>query len=260
MTLTITGLRFNYGQTKVLQGVDLSVTAGSFCGILGPNGCGKSTLLKCLIGFLRPAAGSITLDKADLRRIPAARRADMLGYVSQSGAVSGAGAGLTVYDTIALGARRRPPQDRSAAIADAVDRLGLEPYVGRQLRELSGGQAQRVQLARVLAQGVSTILLDEPISNLDLRYQVHVMDILHDLAVERGVTVIAVLHDLNFALQYCDEVAIVHQGQIAVQGNPATVLTPAVIENAFETPVTVAQVAGRPVILPRQGKTHHDIS
>ncbi len=256
MTLTISGLGFSYGQTKVLQGMDLTVASGSFCAILGPNGCGKSTLLKCLIGFLRPEVGSITLDDADLRRIPASRRADILGYVSQAGSISGAGAGLTVYDTIALGARRRPPQDRPAAIADAIDRLGLEPYVGRQLRELSGGQAQRVQLARVLAQGVSTILLDEPISNLDLRYQVHVMDILHGLAQQRDVTVIAVLHDLNFALQYCDEVAIVNKGQIMVHGNPMSVLTPAVIADAFKTSVTVEQVAGRPVILPRQGVSH----
>lgn len=247
--LQIRDLHFAYGRTRVLDGVDATVPTGTFRGILGANGCGKSTLLKCLIGYLRPSSGSIVVDGHDLRSLRSSRRAELMGYVSQAGAASSAGRGLTVYDTVALGVPRSRRRDTEAIVRGCCGQLDVGGLLGRPLRELSGGQAQRVQLARALAQGAGTILLDEPVSNLDLRFQVQVMALLRRLAREQGTTVVAIVHDLDLALHYCDDVMVLHDGRTAVEG-PAALVDAALIERVYGVPVDVVVSRGRRHVVP----------
>lgn len=247
--LQIRDLSFSYGTTPVLDGVDATVPDGVFRGILGANGCGKSTLLKCLIGYLRPSVGSVTLDGHDLLALRARRRAELLGYVAQTGTASAAGRGLSVYDTVALGVPRRERRHTDAIVRQHCHALDLDDLLDRPLRELSGGQAQRAQLARALAQGAGTILLDEPISNLDLKFQVQVMALLRRLAREEGKTVVAVVHDLDLAMHYCDEVMVLHEGRTIAEGAPG-VLTEELLTCVYDLPVAVVRTGDRTHVVP----------
>lgn len=249
--LQISELKFAYRKTPVLRGIDLQVGTGELVALLGANGSGKSTLMKCLCGVLRPSCGAIKLDGTDQLQVSMRQRARRLGYVPQS--LNADETALTVHETIAQGVRRpglrlNRTEQRLRTIA-AMQEVGLTSYAFTPVNRLSGGERQRVFIGRALARNTDYLLLDEPVSALDLKYQTHIMAMLRDLA-HAGRGVLAIVHDLNLAACFADRVALLAGGVVCAAGAPATVLRADLLREVYDTDVEVTMVAGRPVVLP----------
>jgi iron complex transport system ATP-binding protein len=250
MMLQASGLYFSYGRRTVLQGIDLKVREGELCSILGNNGAGKSTLLKCLAGILRPRQGAIYLggdDRSSLSRRDAAR---LLAYVSQRDTRQ---ARLTVFDAVLMG--RRPyitwgvkAQDL-AVVERVIQALELEELALRSIDELSGGEYQKVVIARALAQEPRILLLDEPTSNLDLRNQLEVMQTVRQAVEERGISALMAIHDLNLALRFSDRFLLLHGGAILASGGPE-VISPGNIESTYGVRARVEGSDGEMTVTP----------
>jgi iron complex transport system ATP-binding protein len=248
-------LRLGYHGVGVVEDASVTLAAGQVSVLVGPNGSGKSTLLRALARLHKPSAGTVQLDDDDaLALSPSAfaRRVTMLG---QSRPTPG---GVSVRDVVAYGRHphrrrwRQPDLDGPGALARAIELTGLGPLEQRFVDELSGGERQRVWLAMCLAQDTSVLLLDEPTTFLDLRYQVEMLDLITELAHDRGVAVGAVLHDLNQAADVADHLVILHKGQIRAAGSPAAVLTASLLEEVYgiAIEVEVDPVSGRPATRP----------
>ncbi|MFC4002787.1 ABC transporter ATP-binding protein [Prauserella oleivorans] len=249
------GVRLGYGERLVVEDLDLEVADGSVTVVIGPNGCGKSTLLRALGRLLRPSGGSVLLDGKRIDRLPTREVAKVLGLLPQS---PSAPEGLTVADLVARG---RQPHQRwyrqwSSADEEAVSRAlaltGMDVHADRVVDELSGGQRQRAWISMTLAQDTSLLLLDEPITYLDLAHQVDVLDLVHRLHTERGTTVVMVLHDLNLAARYADTLVAMRDGRIVAQGEPGDVLTEELLSEVFDLDAKVLPdpVAGTPLVIP----------
>jgi iron complex transport system ATP-binding protein len=196
--------------------------------LIGPNGVGKSSLLKACSGNLKPIAGCISLDGQDVHRLRVADRAQMMAVVPQAVRLPEA---FSVFETVLMGRTpylgwlgRESEPDR-AAVQAALERTGTLDLAERPIGELSGGEQQRVLIARALAQAAHTLLLDEPTAHLDLKHQVSVLHLVSDLAHAENFAVLIALHDLNLAAQYADRVALLSNGSIAALGTPEEVLT-----------------------------------
>lgn len=211
----------------VLADVDLAVPTGSWLALVGPNGAGKTTMVRCLAGLVRHE-GTIELEGHRADRLGARARARTLAVVPQLPVVP---PGMRVIDYVLLGRTphlglRLTPTARDHEAAWAVlQRLDLEPLADRSLDRLSGGERQRVVVARALAQEASILVLDEPTTSLDVGHQFEVLELVEDLRVERGLTVVTTLHDLTLAGQFADRVALLSGGRLAAVGTPAEVLT-----------------------------------
>ena len=225
-----------YGDTVVVEHLDLDVPDGAVTAVIGPNGCGKSTLLRALGRLLRPRGGEVLLDGARIDRLPTREVARILGLLPQSPV---APEGLTVADLVARG--RHPHQawfrqwsrDDEAVVAEAMASTGVLELGDRPVDALSGGQRQRAWIAMALAQGTDLLLLDEPTTHLDLAHAVDVLDLVDRLNSERGQTIVMVLHDLNLAARYADRLIAMKAGRIVAQGPPQDVLTPGLLEEVF---------------------------
>ncbi|MGH8921799.1 MAG: ABC transporter ATP-binding protein, partial [Actinomycetes bacterium] len=215
---------------------ELEVRDGEFVGLVGPNGCGKSTLLRSSYRALRPTAGLISLDDDDLWRLPAKEAARRVAVVVQEGPSD---MDFTVEEVVALGRTpHKRPLDRDTdsdrqICTDALERVGLAGARGRGYTTLSGGEKQRVQVARALAQRSQLHLLDEPTNHLDIAAQRALLDLLRQIVEEQRLTVVAVLHDLNLAAAYTDHVMVMDHGTVAAAGPPEDVLTEQVIQQVF---------------------------
>ncbi|MDR0523612.1 MAG: ABC transporter ATP-binding protein [Candidatus Methanoplasma sp.] len=252
MRLTVEGVAFSYGSSPILDGVTFSADSGEILGIIGPNGSGKTTLLKCINRILSPVQGEILLDSESLRGMRPRDRARLLGYVPQN-AVSEFSA-PTVYEVVMMGRAPREAGWRSGAederIAwEAMADMGVDSLASRPFNRISSGQSQRVLIARAMAQEASVLLLDEPTSNLDVRYQIEVMDIVRRLSREKGVGVCAVLHDMDTAMRYCDKLIMLEGGRIAAAGDTADVLTPENILETYGVGVAIDNSYGRPHVI-----------
>jgi iron complex transport system ATP-binding protein len=234
--LSLRGVAAGYGPRTVLRDVDLSVDAGESLAIVGPNGAGKSTLLRLMTGVLAPTAGWIEVDGrpiAGLGRDEVARR---IAVVPQPSSLPFA---ATVEEVVALG--RLPHEDRfrglrpadRAAVAAAIERVGLGRLVGRDVRELSLGERQLVLLAVAIAQAAPIVMLDEPTVHLDIRHQFDVMDLLADLNRRDGRTIVTVLHDLHLAATRIPRIVVVAGGGIAADGPPSAALDGERIREVF---------------------------
>lgn len=228
-------LAFNYpGYPPVLRGLSLSMEPGRIWALLGPNGAGKTTLLRLILGLVKPAKGRVLVFGEDSFRLPSRERALKTAYVPQqwSGAPP-----MTVFETALLG--RRPhitwsPRPVDVEIAwDTLRLLDLDSLADRPMSSLSGGQKQKVMLARALAQRAPWLILDEPTGNLDLRHQVDVLEKLSAAATESGVGVILSLHDINMAAHYVDEVVLLDGAKGHQCGKPEEVLTEANLSGAY---------------------------
>lgn len=226
------------GGTAILDGVSIEARSGEMLGILGPNGAGKTSLLRILAGLRRPDAGAVALDGEDLRTMRRRSVARRLAIVEQSPEVHD---DITVQETAALG--RTPHRgtfaalDREdhAAIERALALTGMGLYRSRTWRSLSGGEQQRAQLARALAQDPEVIVLDEPTNHLDIRYQLDVLTLLSSLEM----TVITALHDLNLAARFCDRVVVLHGGGVQAAGPPVEVLTSELLRGVYAVDAVV---------------------
>jgi len=232
--LRIAGLRAGYGGGTVLAVEELVISDGEFLSVLGPSGCGKTTLLNCLAGFVKPAAGTITLGGDDLTNVPPHRRG--LGLVFQSYALF---PHMSVADNVAYGLKARgvAKPERRDRVAEVLRLVGLEEFAGRRPRQLSGGQQQRVAVARALATRPRVLLLDEPLSNLDAKLRREMRTELRALQKELGITAVFVTHDQEEAMSMSDRVAVLSGGQIEQLGTP---------EDVYDRPATrfVAEFVG----------------
>ncbi len=253
--LAAEGLRLGYGDRTVVHDVDLEVAPGALTVVVGANASGKSTLVRGLARLLAPTAGRVTLDGADVARLPSRRVARTIGVLPQSPI---APEGIRVAELVARG--RYPHQglfrghrsDDDIIVAAALEATDATSLVDARVDELSGGQRQRVWIAMALAQQPRILLLDEPTSALDVAHQVEVLDVLR-AEVARGMTVVLVIHDLTLAARYADELVVMADGRIIARGEPGAVLTAEVVRQAFgiEARMLEDPDTGRPVILPR---------
>lgn len=242
VTLNINGVECRYGSVKVLENVSLQVKPGDFVGILGPNGSGKSTLLKSISRVLKPHGGSILLDKSDIYSMKQVEVAKNMAVVPQDSAV---GFNFPVMDVVLMG--RNPhmgafqmesPKDLEIA-RRAMELTNTWSFANRSINELSGGERQRVIIARALAQEPKILLLDEPMTYLDIINQLEVMDLIKSLSVKNDLIVMAVIHDLNMAARYCTSAILLKQGRVFTSGKITDVLTSDNIRDVFEVDALV---------------------
>ncbi|KAF0847314.1 ABC transporter ATP-binding protein [Nocardia caishijiensis] len=244
-----------YGERVIVDGLSLDITPGVVTTVIGPNGCGKSTLLKSLGRLLRPRGGQVVLDGKAISSMKTKDVARVIGMLPQTPV---APEGLTVADLVARG--RHPHQswlrqwsaDDETEVAAALAQTGIADLAERTLDELSGGQRQRAWISMALAQGTDILLLDEPTTYLDLAHSLEVLDLVDRLHAEFGRTVVMVLHDLNLAFRYSDELVVMAAGRIVAQGRPADIITAALLADVFglEARVLTDPVSGRPMIVP----------
>lgn len=252
----LTDVRYTMDRKFILNGISFDVSPGQCVGILGPNGAGKSTLLRIIAAVLPASAGAVLLDGRTLNQWPARERAQHLAFVPQR-------PGLTfpfrAREVVLMGRtpylqRWQKEQAADLEIADEAMALTDTTHLAeRAVTTLSGGEMQRVALARALAQQPSFLLLDEPTASLDLRHQLEIMGVLSKL-VRRGVTVLAVLHDLNLAAMYCSTVILLKDGEVYAAGAPTVVLTPQTLRAVFDVDVIrgTHPMTGAPYFLPLQ--------
>ena len=249
--LAASQIEYSYdGRRCALEGAHALIERGVFLAILGVNGCGKSTLLACLDDMLRPRAGTVLLEGTDIRSFERAERARKIAYVEQQPYA----ARLTVYDALLLGRKPHngsaPSKEGHRVVEDVMSELGLHDYALRNLDELSGGERQKVALARALVQRTEALLLDEPTNNLDLANQVEVMGIVRRAVRERNLAAAAVMHDVNLALRFCDRFLVMAHGGVFAVGGP-NIITEKLMSDAFGVAVDIVVHAGRSIVIPK---------
>ncbi|AHC27379.2 MULTISPECIES: ABC transporter ATP-binding protein [Mycobacteriaceae] len=255
-TLRAQDLTLGYSDTPIVAGLNAEITEGAITAIVGPNACGKSTLLRGLARLLRPAGGQVLLDGADISSLRTKDVARKLGLLPQS---SIAPEGITVADLVARGrfphqrALRQFTRDDEVAVAEAMAATGVTALSGRAVDELSGGQRQRVWVAMVLAQQTPLILLDEPTTFLDIAHQIELLDLFAELNDTQGRTIVAVLHDLNHACRFADQIIAMKAGRIVAQGEPARVITADLVEDVYGMKCQIIDdpETGTPLVVPR---------
>lgn len=262
--LSIENLSFSYPGRSVLESVSLEIAAGERFGLLGPNGSGKSTLVRLLSRVLRPTGGHIRLGGRDLADFSARELARSVAVVPQATALEFS---FSVIEVVLMG--RSPhlgglgfESDRDVAAAErAIRDVGIADLAGRWFHELSGGEKQRVVIARALAQEPDVLLLDEPTTFLDIAHAVEILDLLTELSLVRGMTLVNVLHDLNLAALYCERLAFLKAGRLLAEGATADVLTYHMVKQAYETEVYVArnELTGRLNVLPLARKHREEL-
>lgn len=248
-------VKLAYGDRVIIDGLTLDIAPGVITTVIGPNGCGKSTLLRSLGRLLRPQQGRVLLDGKAISTMKTKDVATVIGMLPQSPV---APEGLTVADLVARG--RHPHQTwfrqwsaaDEAEVLDALAQTGITDLADRALDELSGGQRQRAWISMALAQGTEILLLDEPTTYLDLAHAVDVLDLVDRLHAELGRTVVMVLHDLNLAIRYSDELIVMRDGRIVAQGRPADIVTVELLREVFDLDASVLEdpVSGRPMVVP----------
>ena len=258
-SLVARDITLGYGETPVISHLSLEVPDRSFTIIIGPNACGKSTLLRGFARLLRPTAGSVLLDGAELRRLKPKDAARRLGLLPQS---SIAPDGITVADLVGRGrfphqnALRTWTRDDERAVTAAMAATRTTELSRRLVEELSGGQRQRVWVAMALAQETGHVLLDEPTTFLDIAHQIDLMELFAELHRD-GTTLVAVLHDLNHAARYATHLVAMRDGAIVAQGDPREVITEELVEAVYDLPCRVITdpVSGTPLVLPLGGRS-----
>lgn len=255
MKLEIENLSIGYGSQVVISDLTYQVRRGCVTTLIGRNGSGKSTLLRSIGRLLRPAGGSILLDGKAIGRVPTRQLAQQMAILPQGHT---APEGVTVRNLVEHGRYphraflgTKTDQDHRT-VSWALDQTSLADVADRPLSHLSGGQQQRAWLAMALAQDTDLILLDEPTTFLDLAYQLEMMDLLRRLNRENGTTILMVLHDINQAAQYSDELVAIRGGQIFASGKPSDVVTAAIMHDVFGLDVDIIPDprAGSPLCIP----------
>lgn len=247
--IDVKNISYHYhGGQGVLKNINFTLERGQFLAILGNNGVGKSTLLKCLNRILKAESGAFLLDGENILKMSNHEIAQRIAFVSQNVANTQ----MTVHDVVMLG--RRPymkwgfTEEDHKIVHDAMHRLNLEPLRGRFLNQLSGGERQKVMLARALAQQPKLLLLDEPTSSLDIHNQYQVLKIVRDICHNDGLTAIVVIHDLNLALRFCDRFLLLRRGEVYAQGD-YSVLSPETLKNVYQVDGKILDVEGHKMVL-----------
>ena len=253
MEILAEAVKLFIGDKEILKGLDFHLRPKEFLGIIGPNGSGKSMFLKCIYRVQTPSAGKITLNGQNLDELSYRESALQLSVVAQHNFYS---FDFSVMEVVLMG---RSPHKRLLDRDNAQDyeiarralaTVGMEHCAERNFSSLSGGEQQRVILARALTQEAECMILDEPTNHLDITYQLQIMD----LIAARRLTVVAAVHDLNIAAMYCDRIVALQEGRIIAEGTPDEVLTPALIERLYRVRASVfARADGRPAVVYERG-------
>lgn len=268
--IRIDGVEVSFADNPVLDGVDVSIDDGQFVGLVGPNGAGKTTLLRAISGVLKPNSGEVRVDGDPVSALPSKEASRRIAVVPQDTTLS---FDFAVEDVVAMG--RNPYQSRFSGpgesdrehVESAMERTRVADFADRSITAVSGGERQRVLLARALAQDAPVLLLDEPTASLDINHQVRTLELVRELVDGDGKTVIAAIHDLNLAAHYCDELLLLADGRVRASGDPGTVLSEDHLEDAFGAravvsrhPVTgstyVTALPDRPAESEREGRVH----
>lgn len=238
MKLETNDIEVVLNKNNILKGIDINLGNKEFIGIIGPNGSGKSTLLKCLYRNLSPSKGSIYIDDKDINKISMKESAKKIGVVAQHNNHS---FDFSVLDMVLMGRSPykklmdRDTKEDYDIVYEAIDKVNIRHLADRSFNSLSGGEQQRVILARALAQKTKCLILDEPTNHLDIKYQLQLMEIVKNLDIE----VIAAIHDLNIAAMYCDKIYVLKDGKIVAYGTPKEVLTKALIKEVYDVDAKV---------------------
>jgi iron complex transport system ATP-binding protein len=251
-------LRYAGAAEPAVDGVGFEARRGRVTAIVGPNGSGKSTIVRALLGRLHPERGRLALDDLPLERIPRREVARRLAVVPQREEPVFP---MPVRDFIALGRYPHgspfaaPDAEDRAAVDAAIARADVGEFLARPTDSLSGGEWQRVRIARALAQGGAALVLDEPTTFLDIAHEMAVFELLDALARE-GQAVLLVSHQLNLVARFADHIVLLHRGRVAAAGTPATVMQGPVLERVYEWPLVVARdpAVGAPVLVPLRGR------
>ncbi|NHV45225.1 MAG: ABC transporter ATP-binding protein [Candidatus Verstraetearchaeota archaeon] len=239
--IEVKGIKLYYKSIKALDGVSLNVKNGEVLSIIGPNGAGKSTLLRVINGVLKPHMGIVLIDKKSIHNLKSIEIAKKIGYVPQRLRAIGM---LTVYDFVMTGRRPHinfiPTKEDEDKVYEILKNIGLLDFADRALEELSGGELQRVMIARALAGEPEVILFDEPTSNLDLRYQIEVLSLIRSLS-SKGLIVIMALHDLTQAYRVSDKIIMLNSGKVIAAGSPDEVLNQELISKVYGIPVIIVK-------------------
>lgn len=250
--LIVHNVSFSYGGIPALDGISIEVSRGETVSLVGPNGAGKSTLLKCIDRILKPQHGAVYLDGMDTARLNSRDISKSIGYIPQS---TGGVFPFTIFDVVLMGRRphlgwRVSPRD-IAIVANTLRFLGIETLGERYFDELSGGEKQKVMIARALAQEPEILLLDEPTSNLDIRHQLEVMEIIRQLVQERKISAVMAMHDLNLASRFSERIIILKDRVVFSTGTPEAVLNPENIRAAYGVEARVtSDHNGKPYVVP----------
>ena len=250
--IQISNLHASYGKTPVLQGVSLAVKAGEIAAIIGPNGCGKSTLLRCITGLMKPDSGDVWLQGKKIESYQMREKARLLAVLPQK---FDGGEELTTQEMVMIGrtpflsSYGAPSTSDNEIVTRVMAQTNTEIFRGRKVGELSGGERQRVLLARALAQQPQILLLDEPTSNLDIRYQFEILDLVFQLSRHQNLAVVLVLHQINRAAAVADTILLLDSsGQTRASGAPVDVMTSQNLEAVYGVPLRVSlhPKSGRP--------------
>jgi len=248
MMLKVDDIEFSYNSIPILKGVKFEVEEGEIAAILGPNGAGKSTLLKCMNGILKPRKGMIMIEGLSTKSFSPHEMAKKIGYVPQNSN----GNFMTVFDAVLLG---RKPYIKWGAdekdlkiVEDTLKLMELERFALKRTNELSGGELQKVILARALVQKPKILFLDEPTNNLDIKNQFEVMRIISKITHERNVTSIIVMHEINLALRYSDKFIVMKNGMIYAQGRK--IINSHLIKEVYGIEALVENIRGFPLVIP----------
>jgi iron complex transport system ATP-binding protein len=241
--LVIQGISFSYGSSDVLADVTFEANDGEIVGVIGPNGSGKTTLLRCVNRALSPRVGTVLIDGKDYAELTRREIAGNIGVVPQNSVVSFP---FTVLDIVMMG--RTPAMERFEResekdleiVRKAMEMTNVVALADRTMDQVSGGEKQRVVIARALAQRPKILLLDEPTLHLDVSHQLEILDLIRNLARSERLTVIIVSHDLNLAARYCDKLILMNSGKIEASGKVTEVLTEKNIESVFRVKAAVA--------------------
>ena len=252
--LRIQNLSVSYSSRRILHDISLDVQSGEVLALIGPNGAGKSTLIRAVGGVI-PYTGHISTNGDELASLSSIQRARYVATVPQAVALPPA---YTVWETVLfgrtphLGFLGQPSRKDEEITRQSLQRVNALPFAERRVGELSGGEQQRILLARALCQSTPILLLDEPTAHLDLQYQVGLLELVNELAHQDNLAVLVALHDLNLAAHYADRIALMVAGVIKAEGKPEQVLQPQVIEEAYCLPVKVVRhpFLDLPLVLP----------
>lgn len=246
----------DYGDGRVVDDVSLEAGGGEWVAVVGPNGAGKSTLLRTVVAGV-DYSGSVTIEGRSTAALSDRERARAVAYVPQRPMFPH---GMAVFDYVLLGrtpymgALASETHDDISYVWEALEALHLESFASRDVATLSGGETQRVSLARVLAQHARVLVLDEATASLDVSAQHEVLELIDDLRVTHKMTVVSAIHDLTAAGQFCDRIALIADGSLRRFGQPVEVLTNEVLQDVFDRSIQVIDIDGDPVIVSLRTK------
>lgn len=248
MEVNVEEVSFSIQGKRIISDIDLQAKPGEFVGIIGPNGSGKSTLLKQIYRVHQPDCGKITLNHEDIYELTTKKTAQKMAVVSQE---SSSLFDFSVRELVLMGRAPHKKMMESDTLEDgriaeeALHKVGLSDFGERRMTTLSGGEKQRVMVARALAQKAKVLVLDEPTNHLDVHHQLQLMDLVKTL----NITVITALHDLNIAADYCDRIYVMNHGDMVIDGTPEEVLTETTLRDVFRVHTSI-------ITHPITGKTH----